>query len=159
MALIRTASVLTLAASIVGILGATTTAEFRVSEPVTVPGVPQVTLGPGTYLIRPLESHGGTNVVQILSPQKDYVYTTVLTIPATRPVPDERTKVFFSEGRSGQPPALHFWFPPGDTRGYEFVSAPVIPVTDSTWRAPEFQSRPNGGRGSRPEWPDPRRTA
>ncbi len=75
----------------------------------------------------------------------------MLTIPASRPVPDDKTKVFFSEGRSGHPPALHFWFPPGDTRGYEFVSAPVMPISDSTWRAPEFQSRPNGGRGAQPK--------
>ncbi len=59
MPVMRTARVLTLAASLAGILGATSATEFRVSEPVTVPGVPTVTLGPGTYLIRPLDSHGG----------------------------------------------------------------------------------------------------
>src|SRR4051812_45677337 len=112
---LRAAIALTFAIDTIGFLSATTRAAFNVSEPVSVAGIPPVTLGPGTYVIRTLESSGGTNVVQILNKQKDYVYTTVLTIPATRLSPEDKSRILFSEAPLGDPPTLHFWFPPGES--------------------------------------------
>src|SRR5262245_3015235 len=110
---LRTASALTFAVSMMGLLSATTPGTFNVSEPISIAGVPPVTLGPGTYVLRTLDSSGGMNVVQILSKQKDYVYTTVLAIPATRLSPLDKSQILFSEAPLGNPPTLHFWFPLG----------------------------------------------
>ena len=72
--------------STIGSVNAHTPATFNVSEPVSIPGVPPITLGPGTYVLRKVDSAAGMNVVQVLSKRQDYVYTTVLTIPASRPI-------------------------------------------------------------------------
>ena len=124
---LRTATALTFVLGTFGFLSATTPATFYVSEPVSIAGVPPVTLGRGTYIIRTLDSSGGTNLVQIMSREKDYVYTTVLTIPATRLKPEDKPQILFSEASFGNPPALQFWFPPGESRGYEFVSPRTLP--------------------------------
>jgi len=109
----------------IGSANADTRVSFSLREPITVAGVPPVTLGPGTYVIRKVNSASGMNVVQVLSKGRDYVYTTVLTIPATRPHADDSRQLVFAETPSGTPPALHFWFPPGETSGHEFLTAPV----------------------------------
>ena len=64
---LRISGALTLILSTVGFLNATTPATFNVTEPLSVAGVPPVTLGPGTYVIRTVDSVGGTSFVQILS--------------------------------------------------------------------------------------------
>jgi hypothetical protein len=70
----------------------------------------------------------------------------VLTIPATRPVADDKTRVVFSEAPAGQPPPLRFWFPAGETRGYEFVNAPPPALLDRSSLPPAFQSRADADR-------------
>lgn len=103
---------------------------FTVNEPITIAGVPPVTLAPGSYVFRILERSGSKSVVQILSNRQDYVYTTVLTIPASRPYVDDKTTILFSETPSGVPPAVHYWFPPGETSGYEFINPSVYPTRE-----------------------------
>ena len=126
---VRTAIALTFAVGKMALLSGSTPAVFNVNEPVSIAGVPPVTLGPGTYVLRTLDSSGGTNLVQILSKQKDYVYTTVFTIPATRLKPEDKSQVLFSEAPFGNPPTLHLWFPPGESRGYEFVNPQTLPIS------------------------------
>ena len=113
---------LTFAVAGIGPLSANNPVTFSLREPVTVAGVPPVTLGPGTYIIRKLDSASGMNVVQVLSKGRDYVYTTVLTIAATRPHPDDSRQFVLAETPSGTPPALHYWFPPGESSGHEFLT-------------------------------------
>src|SRR5215204_2900778 len=148
---LRISGALTLILSTVGFLNATTPATFNVTEPLSVAGVPPVTLGPGTYVIRTVDSVGGTSFVQILSKKKDYVYTTVLTIPATRLNPDGKSQILFSEAPLGNPPALPFWFPPGESRGYEFVNFPNAPIPDRSSAPAQFQLRTEGARNSPPQ--------
>jgi len=81
-----------------------------------------VTLGPGKYIMRTVDSAAGVNVVQVLSKRMDYIYTTVLTIAATRPDPDDTRQFVLSENPPSAIPALHFWFPPGESSGHEFVN-------------------------------------
>src|SRR5215471_17207905 len=88
--------------------GANSPATFSLNETVTIAGAPLVTLGPGTYLIRTVDNTGGMKVVQVLSKRQDFVYTTVLTVPATRNNMDDRRQFVFSEPPSGTPPALHY---------------------------------------------------
>ena len=143
---LRIAGVLMFAVITVGFLSAATPVAFNVSEPITIVGVPPVTLGPGTYIIQTLDSSGGANVVQILSKQKNYVYTTVLTIPATRLRPEDNAQVLFSETPSGTPPALHFWFPPGESRGYEFVNPGTVSIADRGTAPAQLQLRADKNR-------------
>ena len=116
-------------------------ATFTVNEAVAIPGVPPVTLGPGTYVLRTVDKSGGTNVIQILSQRQDYVYTTILTIPATRLGPEAEPQMIFSEAPSGTPRELHFWFPAGDTRGYEFVTARPMSLPDQNIPPAHLQMR------------------
>jgi hypothetical protein len=113
---------LALAVTTIGPVSANTPVTFSLNEPVTIAGQPPVTLGPGTYVVRTLQSAAGMRVIQVLSKRQDYVYTTVLTIPATRLEPDDKRQFVFSETLSGTPPALHLWFPPGESTGFEFIT-------------------------------------
>src|ERR1700752_1391738 len=100
---------------------------IQVNEPIIVAGVPPVTLGPGSYVLRTVNRSGGASVVQVLNKRQDYVYTTLLAIPAIRPYPDDKRQILVSETSSGALPALHYWFPPGESVGQEFISPPAFP--------------------------------
>lgn len=134
---------LALAVTSIGSVSANAPVTFSLSEPVTVAGVPSVTLGPGTYIVRTLDSAAGMNVVQVLSKRQDYVYTTVLTIPATRPHADDKRQFVFSETPSGTPPALHFWFPPGASSGHEFITPRGLFTPQPGSAARSLQVRPD----------------
>src|SRR3954452_15396388 len=127
--------VLAFAVAGVGSLGAKPPVTFRLNEPITITGVPPVTLGPGTYVVRAMDSGAGMKVVQVLSQHQDYVYTTVLAVPATRPYADDKRQFVFSETPLGGPPALHFWFPPGESSGHEFINPGGL-------RSPQFTTAP-----------------
>ena len=114
----------------IGFAGTNDRVSFTVNEPISVAGVPPVTLGPGSYVLRTTDRSGNSRVVQILSKSQDYVYTTVLAIPASRPHADDKVQVLFSETPSGTPPALHYWFPHGDTLGYEFINPSAGPIPE-----------------------------
>ena len=89
---------ITFAIGTIGFASANNRVAFTVNEPISVAGVPPVTLGPGSYVLRTADRSGGASVVQILSKRQDYVYTTVLTIPASRPYADDkRTNPLFGD--------------------------------------------------------------
>jgi hypothetical protein len=116
---------------------------FNVTEPVSIAGVPPVKLAPGSYVLRTVHNSGG-KFVQVLSKRRDYVYTTVLTIPAERPYASDHPAIVFSESTSGVLPALHYWFPAGETSGYEFV-IPASPAAPEQSGAPkQLQRRADG---------------
>jgi hypothetical protein len=114
----------------IGFASANNRVDFTVNEPISVAGVPPVTLGPGSYVLRTTDRSGSARVVQILSKGQDYVYTTVLTIAASRPHADDKVQILFSETPSGIPPTLHYWFPHGDTLGYEFINPSAFPTPE-----------------------------
>jgi hypothetical protein len=122
---------LTLALGGIVSAGARTPVTISLTEPMNVTRVPPVTIGPGTYVVRTLDSTGRVKIVQLLSKRQDYVYTTVLAIPATRPRPDDQRQFVFSETPSGGLAALHFWFPPGESSGFEFVNSGGSPISES----------------------------
>jgi len=128
----------------IGSASTSTPVKFALNEPVMISGVPSVTLGPGKYVLRRQDSAAGLNVVQVLNERQDYVYTTVLTIPATRPQPDDRRQFVFSESPGGSPPALHFWFPPGETSGQEFLISPRLFAPQLGAEPKSLQVRPGG---------------
>ena len=57
---------LAFALSTIGFLSASTPVTFKVTEPISVAGVPPVTLGPGTYILRKVDSSSGVSTVQVL---------------------------------------------------------------------------------------------
>ena len=97
----RTLVALTLGIGTIGFASTNNPVTFQVNEPVSIAGVPPVTLGPGSYVLRTVDSSTGGTVVQILSKRQDYVYTTVLTIPAARPHADDQRNFSFRRLRRG----------------------------------------------------------
>jgi len=75
---LRIFTVLSLAVITAGFVDASTPTTFQVNEPVSIAGTPPVTLGPGAYVLKRVDSSAGANVIQVLSKRQDYVYTTVL---------------------------------------------------------------------------------
>jgi hypothetical protein len=88
------------------------------NEPVEVPGK---ILPTGTYVFRLADSQSDRNVVQVFTEDQKQLLATILAIPAYRIEPTGNTVVTFDERPSGSPEALHKWFYPGDTYGFEFV--------------------------------------
>ena len=115
-----------------------------VIEPVSIAGVPPVKLAPGSYVLRTVDTSGGARFVQVLSKRRDYVYTTVLAIPAERPYASDHPGIVFSESPSGVLPALHYWFPAGETLGYEFVTPASLPAVEQSGAPKQLQWRPEG---------------
>ena len=92
-----------------------------INEPLIVAGSPVVTLEPGTYVLRLLDSSAEHSVVQILNEREDKLFTTVLAVSNYRLKPKDKTALSYWETPSGNPKALHAWFYPGDNFGQEFV--------------------------------------
>ena len=88
------------------------------NEPVEIPGK---VLPAGTYVLRLSDSQSDRNVVQVFTEDQKQLLATILAIPAYRVEPTGKTVVTFDERPAGSPEALHKWFYPGDTYGFEFV--------------------------------------
>jgi hypothetical protein len=88
------------------------------NEPVEIPG--QV-LPAGTYIFKLVDSQSDRNIVQVFTEDQQHLLATIMAIPDYREEPADRTVVTFEERTSGSPEALHSWFYPGDTDGFEFV--------------------------------------
>ncbi len=146
----RTLVALTLGIGTIGFASANDPMVLQVNEPVSIAGVPPVTLGPGSYVLRTVESSAGRSVVQILSARRDYVYTTVVTIPAVRPHAEDNPRILLSETPSGTPPALRYWFPPGETIGREFLNPQVWPAVERSGAPKRLQVRADGAQDGSP---------
>jgi hypothetical protein len=92
---------------------------FTFSAPVELPG--NVVLSPGSYLFKLLDGPGERNIVQIFDEDQTEIYATILTVPAERPRPADKTTVEFYQSTAGAPNALKTWFYPGDNSGQEFI--------------------------------------
>ena len=72
-------------------------------EPLIVAGVPVVTLEPGKYVMRLLDSPSNRHIVQIFNEREDKLFTTVLAIPNYRLEPKDKTGFAFWETPAGNP--------------------------------------------------------
>jgi hypothetical protein len=88
------------------------------SDSVEIPG--QI-LPPGTYTFKLLNSATERHIVQIWSADETQLFATIMTIPAFRLQPPDKTIFEFDERPANAPEALHAWFYPGDNFGSEFV--------------------------------------
>jgi hypothetical protein len=94
---------------------------LTLNEPVIVAGVKTVTLEPGTYVMRLMNSQSNRNIVEIFNQREDHLLALVLAIPNYRLEPKDKTNLRFWETPEGNPVALRAWFYPGDNWGQEFV--------------------------------------
>lgn len=90
------------------------------NEPVLVAGAETVTLEPGTYVFRLLNSQSNRNIVEIFNEDQDHLYTMILAIPNYR-LDTETPDFRFWETPEGNPIALKAWFYDGDHWGQEFA--------------------------------------
>ena len=115
--------------------------------------LPTVTLQPGMYTFKLLDSTSDRHIVQVFDKDGMHLITTVLAIPNYRLTPTGHTSFAFWEVPAGQPPAMRAWFFPGDNFGQEFVypknmstqiasSAKVAVPTMTTESAEEYKTAP-----------------
>ena len=91
---------------------------ITISEPVTVQGT---LLAAGQYVLRLQDSSAGRDVIYIFNGEETRLITTVLALPAYRLEPTGKSEFSFYNSPAGQPAALHTWFYPGDSSGFEFL--------------------------------------
>ncbi len=95
--------------------------EFQFSAPVQIPGK---TLAAGKYVFQLADSDSDRNVVRIFSEDSDgneNLVATLLAIPDYIEQTPDKPIVHFEERHSGSPEAIHSWFYPGESTGWEFV--------------------------------------
>jgi hypothetical protein len=81
----------------------------------------------GSYVLK-LADQTDRHVVQIFNAQENHLIATIFAIPAERLVPPDKSLFNFYEPESGQLPALHTWFYPGDSSGFEFKDVHRAPA-------------------------------
>jgi hypothetical protein len=90
---------------------------ITIDESIDVQGT---VLPPGSYVIKLLGSPVNRFNVLIYNADGNHIIADILAIPAYRVRPTGDSKFMFYESGLGQAPALHTWFYPGDTPGFEF---------------------------------------
>lgn len=83
--------------------------------------VPGMTLPPGTYVFKLLDSKFNRNVVQIFNADESKLITTVLAINNFQLTPSDKTVMPYGEAPSGEPLPIEAWFYPGDQFGQQFI--------------------------------------
>ena len=83
--------------------------------------LPNVTLEPGTYVFKLLDSPSDRHIVQVFDRDERKLITTVLAMNNYRLEPKGKTTLTFWETPAGMPPAVRAWFYPGDLYGQEFA--------------------------------------
>jgi hypothetical protein len=83
--------------------------------------LPTITLQPGSYTFKLLESQSNRHIVGIWDKDGQKHITTMLAIPNYRLRPTGKSQFTMWETPAGQTPALRAWFYPGDNFGQEFA--------------------------------------
>jgi hypothetical protein len=76
----------------------------------------------GTYVIKLLDSPEERYTVQVFNSAENHLITTILAVPIYRDRAADNSEFNFYKVEDGQPAALHSWFYPGDSIGFEFIS-------------------------------------
>jgi hypothetical protein len=91
---------------------------ITISQPMAVQGK---VLPAGQYVLKLQDSFPSRNVIFIFNGDETQLIDTILAIHADRLQPSDKSEFSFYGTREGQPAALHTWFYPGDTSGFEFL--------------------------------------
>jgi hypothetical protein len=90
---------------------------FTIDQSIDVQGT---VLPPGSYVMKLLSTSADRDTVQIFNARENHIFATILATPTYRLTVPADTELKFYDVVTGQPPALHTWFYPGDNVGYEF---------------------------------------
>ncbi len=90
----------------------------KLDQPTQVPGI---TLQPGTYVIKLLNSSSNRHIVEIMNERMDHLYALAFTAAAQKVEQSSKTILTFYEGQEGRPQAMRKWFWPSDLIGQEFI--------------------------------------
>jgi LPXTG-motif cell wall-anchored protein len=98
---------------------------LTVTEPIELPSCctasHTVTLEPGEYVIKLMDSLSDRHIVQVFDKDEQHIITTILAIPNYRLKPTGNTVFQYWEVPAGQTKELRAWFYPGDNFGQEFA--------------------------------------
>lgn len=133
---------------------------LTVREPVSIS---DVTLQPGTYVIRIVDSMSNKNIVRIYNEEENRVIATILAGPAERLFPAGKTDMRLYEVPAGQTPAVREWYWPDDNFGQRFLYSPqrqllaqaAPPPAAEPTPAPEPQPAPEPEAAPPPPPPAP----
>jgi hypothetical protein len=93
-------------------------AYVTINQAVELPGI---TLQPGEYEFKLLDSPANRHIVQIFEKQTGKVVATILAVPAERREASDATVIAFNEAPATVPQPIRYWYNPGRTAGHEFV--------------------------------------
>lgn len=91
---------------------------FTFNAPVAVPGV---ILPAGSYVFRLANPITGRDVVQVLRADNGTPYAMFFSLRTPRAEAVDKPEIRFMETAADMTPAIHSWWYPADTQGYEFV--------------------------------------
>ena len=92
--------------------------DVTIHQAVELPGI---TLQPGAYEFKLLDSPANRHIVQVFEKGTGKVLATLLAVPAERTRPADETIVAFAEAPADAPQPIRYWYYPGRTVGHEFV--------------------------------------
>ncbi len=99
----------------------------------------------GSYVIKLFDSPSERYLVQIFNAEETRLIKVVFAVPTHRDVAPDNSEFKFYESESGQPPALHTWFYPGNNTGFEFRPGRGAMAVESAQSSPNTTSSSVGG--------------
>jgi hypothetical protein len=102
---------------------------ITINHPIEVEGT---VLPAGSYVFKLVDLPSDRYLVRILNAEENHVVATVFTTPAYRRSPPDNSEFAFYESEVGQTPALHTWFYPGDSTGFEFTAHHRAPAVEAS---------------------------
>jgi hypothetical protein len=112
------AAAVLLTAGMVSAQNSERTTKVTFSAPVSLPGI---TLPAGTYTFKIADLQATRHVVHVANADDTQVLGTFIAIAAERPQPADETVITFRETPAHMPPAVRYWYYPGDPIGQEFA--------------------------------------
>ena len=95
---------------------------LTISTPVEVPGV---TLDPGTYVVKLVDTMSNRNIVTIMNVDENKVFATAIATPHVAATDPKHTTFVFYPTPDGATKVLRTWYAPNDRYGQDFVYAPA----------------------------------
>jgi hypothetical protein len=104
---------------------------ITISQPIDMQGT---VLPAGQYVLKLLESPSNRSIIYVFNSEESRLMTTVQAIHAYRLDSTDKSSFSFYGSSAGQPVALHTWFYPGETSGFEFLQGKHTAAAESGGR-------------------------
>lgn len=117
-----------LTALTISLIGIAFTPSLRASESdektvITISGAVTIQgtlLQPGSYVLKLQDTQSSQDMVFVFNADETRLIALVRAIPAYRLQPSDKSELRFYNAPAGEPAALHTWFYPGESIGFEF---------------------------------------